>query len=56
MKNDLYSAFEKSQKHNEISKAAREYLGREPQRGDLINVWVHSQIMNKSFLKTFKVN
>jgi hypothetical protein len=56
MKDDLYSAFEKSKKHKEISKAAHEYLGRKPKSGDLINIWVHSQIMNKSFLKTFEVN
>jgi hypothetical protein len=53
---DLYSAFEKSKRTETIEAAAFEYLGREPKVGDVVSIWVHSGIMNKSFLKTFEVN
>ena len=53
---DLYSAYEKSEQHESIATAAYEYLGREPKKGDVISIWVHSGIMNKSFIKTFDVN
>lgn len=52
---DLYSAFEKSKRYESIEVAAHEYLGRKPVKGDLISIWVHSGVMNKSFLKTFEV-
>ena len=53
---DLYSATEKSKRYESIEAAAFDYLGRDPKAGDVISIYVHSGIMNKSFLKTFEVS
>ena len=50
-----YSAKRNGKKFDSMHDAGREYLGRELKKGDVINIWVHCEVMGKSFLKTFDI-
>jgi hypothetical protein len=52
---NTYSAKKNSKRHDLISDAAIEYKGGELFVGDIISIWVHCDMMNRSFLKTFDI-
>jgi hypothetical protein len=52
---NTYSAKKNSKRHDLASDAAIEYKGRELFLGDIISIWVHCDIMNRSFLKTIEI-
>tara|TARA_R110000744_G_scaffold15373_1_gene42907 strand:+ start:419 stop:604 length:186 start_codon:yes stop_codon:yes gene_type:complete len=53
--NDTYSAKKHSKRYTSKAMAAAEYLDRDCIDGDQVVLHVHSAIMGKSFLKSFKV-
>jgi len=52
---DTYSAKKYSKRHTSKAAASAEYLGRDCVDGDVVVLYVHSEIMGKSFLKSFNV-
>ena len=52
---NTYSAKKNSKRHDLASDAAIEYKGGELFLGDIISIWVHCDIMNRSFLKTIEI-
>ncbi len=52
---DTYSATLKGYRYTSKANASLEYLGRDPVDGDVVVLYVHSGIINKSFLKSFDV-
>ena len=53
---DMYSASKYSKKYTNKADAAAEYLGRDPEDGDIVCLHVHSEIMSKVFLQSFTVS
>jgi hypothetical protein len=55
MNMDTYSVKEKGKRYTHLLEVATAYLGRKPIEHEIIVLWVHCDIMDKRFLKSFEV-